>query len=301
MRSTPNWRRLALFAALLAGLPARGVIFYSTGDPSFNTKPPTGRLARCGWQWVGDWGSFQGTVIGPHQFLSARHVGGQVGDIFFFNGVRYAATAFFDDPKDDLRIWVVRGTFLSWAPLFRRNDEVGRRLVVMGRGLGRGAPVEVHGAVRGWHWGGGGGRMRWGEGTVAAVVDGGRAWGSLLLALFQPSSNPNEADLSSGDSGGPVFVDDGGRWMLAGVAAAVAGPFSTTGAGDGFGAAIFDGRGLYARDDANHWKVIEAPKSVPTGYYATRVSTRTAWIDSILQLPYRPSPGALPPRPGRIQ
>ncbi len=292
---------LAVLVALLATGPARGLIFFSTGDPAYNTRPPLGKLANCGWQWVGTWGGFQGTVIGPHQFIAARHTGGRIGDAFMLDGVKFTASAFFDDTGDDLRIWMVHGTFRSWAPLYKGRDEAGKPLVVIGRGLGRGAPVLVKGDLKGWLWGGGAGPLRWGQNSVAAVVDGGPVWGSVLLALFMPSDNPNEADLASGDSGGPVFIRNGGRWELAGVAAAADGPFSETGADKGFEAAIFDGRGLFARDTAGHWRKIEGPKRILTGFYATRVSTRVAWIESILKEPYRPTNQVLLPRPGRPQ
>jgi hypothetical protein len=301
MRNAPHRIGLAALVALLAGGPARALIFFSTGDPAFNTRPPTGKLADCGWQWVGTWGGFQGTAIGPHQFIAARHTGGLVGDAFMLNGVKFTVSAFFDDTGDDLRICMVHGTFRSWAPLYRGRNEAGKVLVVIGRGLGRGPRVELGGRLNGWQWGGGRGPMRWGQSRVAAVVDGGPVWGSLLLALFEPSDNPNEADVATGDSGGPVFVRNGGRWELAGVAAAADGPFSRTGADGGFQAAIFDGRGLYSRDNEGHWRKIEGADRVPTGFYATRVSTRVAWIDSVLREPYRPTIQVLLPRPGRPQ
>jgi hypothetical protein len=250
---------------------------------------------------VGTWGAFQATVIGPHQILAARHVGGRTGDVFFLNGVRFVATAFYDDSGDDLRIWEVRGKFRSWAPLYRAGHEVGKPFVVIGRGLGRGAPVEVDNVVKGWLWGGGGGPMRWGQNSIASIVDGGRAWGTLLFAPFRPSTDPNEADGAGGDSGGPLFIRDGTRWELAGVMAAVDGPFKRFGTGDGFEAAIFDGRGLYRQDNARRWRLIEGLSDVPVGFYATRISTRVAWIDSILALPYRPPDPVLLPRPGRPQ
>ena len=297
----PGWRGLALLAAL-AGCPAvQGLIFYSTGDPAFNTRPPKGALANSGWKWVGAWGDFQGTVIGPHHFLAARHTGGRVGDTFLFNGVRFITSAFFDDGEKDLRIWLVRGTFRSWAPLYRGRDEEGKDLIVIGRGLGRGTPVVAGGALRGWLWGGGAGTLRWGRNSVAAVVDGGPRWGDLLFSFFSPSGGPNQADLAGGDSGGPIFIQDGKRWELAGVAAGVAGRFSATATGDGFAAAIFDGRGLFLLDKAGHWQLISGSKPVSMGFYATRISTRAAWIDSVLNQPYRPISPVLLPRPGRPQ
>ncbi len=263
----------------------RAVIFYSTGDPNYNTTAPTGTLADSGWQWVGYWGSFQGTPIGPHHFLAARHIGGTVGDPFVFNGVSYTTTASFDDTVSDLRIWQISGTFPTWAPLYRTSDEVGRPLVVYGRGLTRGAEVRdvATNTLRGWQWGTGDGRLRWGQNTVNAVVAGGSYWGDLLYATFDATGGINVAHLAIYDSSGPVFIDDGTGWKLAGVAGAVEGPFNTTNTGSGFNAALFDQRGLYTWSGTNWVSVdLNNPTPVPSGFYATRVSVRTSWIDSIV-------------------
>src|SRR4051794_10102560 len=82
--------------------PARAVIFYSTGDPSYNTTAPTGSLADAGWQWQGDWGPFGGTPVATHYFMTAQHVGGGVTGTFTLNGNNYTVIPFADssDFKD---------------------------------------------------------------------------------------------------------------------------------------------------------------------------------------------------------
>jgi hypothetical protein len=278
----------ALLAASAACAPAWGVIFYSTADQTFNTSAPTGSLAGSGSQWVGSWDGFQAAPIAPNYFLAAHHIGGSVGDTFTLNGVNYTTTAYFDDSVSDLRIWQVSGTFPSWAPIYRGSSEVGQSLIVFGRGLSRGSAVTVDGVLKGWQWGSGGGTLRWGQNSVYSVVDGGSYWGSLLYALFQAqdpiTGNPNEAHLAVGDSSGPVFINDGSGWKLAGVAAAVDGPFNTTNSGSGFDAALFDASGLYFDDDGT-WVLVPGPGPVPSGFYATRVSVRASWIDSIAPQP----------------
>jgi hypothetical protein len=287
MRTSP-WAGIFGLAFALACPSAKAVIFYSTADPTYNTAAPSGNLAGSGWQWVGYFDGLQATPIAPSFFLAAHHINGSVGDTFTLNGVNYTTIAYFDDSASDLRIWEVNGVFPSWAPLYRTNDEVGRQLMVFGRGVGRGSPVEVDGSLKGWQWGGGEGTLRWGQNSVYSVVNGGSYWGSLLYSLFEAqdpvSGNPNEADLGQGDSSGPVFINDGSGWKLAGVAAAVDGPFNTTDSGSGFNAALFDASGLYIADDAS-WLYIPGPGPVLTGFYATRVSVRAAWIDSIAPQP----------------
>ncbi len=284
MRALP-WVGLSVLAAALACPAARAVIFYSTADQTFNTTAPTGSLANSGWQWVGTFDGFAATPIAPNCFLAAHHIGGSVGDTFTLNGVTYTTTAYHDDPESDLRIWQVSGTFPSWAPIYRNSDEAGRALVVFGQGRGRGFEVDVNGVAAGWQWGSGGGTLRWGQNTVNSVVDAGAPWGLQLYALFEGNTgNPNEAHLASGDSSGPVFINDGTGWKLAGVAALVDGPFYTSPTSASFEAALFDARGLYF-DNNGTVELISGPSPIPSGFYATRVSVRAAWIDSIAPQP----------------
>ena len=298
--------RPALFLLVLLGafLPAaRAIIYYSTSDPNYNTTAPTGALADSGWQWVGYWGGFQAAPISPHHFLAARHVGGSVGDSFVLNGVTYTTTAFYDDAATDLRIWQISGTFPSWAPLYRSSDETGRTLMVFGRGLTRGAEVTAFGALRGWLWGSGDGRLRWGQNTVSSTLTGVSYWGDLLYATFDQSGGANEAHLATGDSSGPVFINDGAGWKLAGVAAAVDGPFNTSPTGTAFNAALFDVRGVYAHTTSDTvWTLITGSSPVPSGLYATRVSARVAWIDTIVppETPGGDAPLLTPPLLGLL-
>jgi hypothetical protein len=276
------WAVIITLLSLLLFAPAEAVIFYSTADADYNTSAPTGPLADSGWQWVGSWGGFQGAAIGPHHFVTARHVGGVVGEAFILNGISYTTIVSFDDPVSDLRIFEVSQTFPSWAPLYRASDEVGKRLVVFGRGLTRGPEIRAVPAnsLRGWQWGIGDGKLRWGENTVSAAVNGGTYWGNLLRATFDTSGGVNEAALALGDSSGPVFINNGSGWKLAGIAAAVDGPFNTTNTGPGFNAAIFDLRGLY-HGNSSSWILVSGPAAVPGGFYASRISSRVGWIDSI--------------------
>ena len=286
IRAWPKFYFILLSGLLALGFSTsvRAVIFYSTGDPDYNTTAPGGVLSNSGWQLVGDWIGFQGAPIGPHHFIAARHIGGSVGDTFVFNSVSYATTAVFDDAASDLRIWEVSGTFPAWASLYRLSNEVGRPLVVYGRGLTRGAEVRVGGVLKGWQWGAGDGRLRWGKNAVSSVVNGGSYWGQLLYATFDAAGGNDEAHLAVGDSSGPVFIHDGAEWALAGVAAAVDAYFNTTNSGSGFNAAIFDARGLYySSDPANvPWQLLSGATPIPSGFYATRISARLGWIDSVV-------------------
>ena len=212
-------------------------------------------------------------------------MGGTVGDPFTLNGVSYPTVAAFDDTLSDLRIWQINGTFPSWAPLYRASNEAGRSLIVFGRGLTRGAEVrevtDGKNTLCGWQWGAGDGRLRWGQNVVTSAVNGGSYWGDLLYATFDATGGPDEAHLAVGDSSGPLFINDGTGWKLAGIAAAVDAYFNTTNTGAGFNAAIFDSRGLYYGSSTS-WSLEGGPAPIPSGFYVTRVSVRTAWIDGLV-------------------
>jgi hypothetical protein len=281
-------------AAICASAPKTGaVILFGTGDPTANTTAPTGSLANSGWKYEGQWGGFLGTPIAPHFFITAKHVGGSVGQIFFFQGVSYTTVGEFADPYTDLHIWQVSDTFPYFAQLYTTSDEVGRQLVVIGRGTQRGDEIDVKRKARGWGWGTYDSVQRWGENIVSAIVAGGTNNDYLYATFDQPSgrtrtsqSSSNEAHLSSGDSGGGVFLNDGGIWKLAGINYAVDGPFYTSPADTvGFNAALFDARDFYYKDDANNYVLITGKSAVPTGFYSTRISSRAAWILSVIQPP----------------
>jgi len=264
------------------------VIFYSTADPNYNTTAPTDTsLANSGWQWVGYWGSFQGAPIDAHHFLAANHVGGSVGDLFTFQGVAYTTVRTFGDSASDLRIWEVREAFPTWAPLYRASTEVGRTLMVFGRGVTRGAEVRTTVAVTGapanslagWQWANSDGKLRWGQNTVVGTFTH-ATFGEQLAATFDKTGGSNECHLGTGDSSGPLFINDGAGWKLAGVAGLVDSGFSTTSGGATFNAAIFDKRGLYIGTTLQ-----SGPSALPSAFYATRVSVRTTWIDSVLATP----------------
>ncbi|MCX7825904.1 MAG: hypothetical protein N2689_10140 [Verrucomicrobiae bacterium] len=280
-------RALVMFflgAALLMGgsRSSEAVLFYSTGDPSFNTNAPTGSLTNSGWQWQGVWQSaYLGTAIASNFFITARHLNGKVGDVFTFGGVSYTTTALYTTGGVDLAVWQVNGSFPTWAPLYGRSDELGRSFVVIGRGTLRGAEVVVDGELKGWRWGSGSGLWRWGENEVAEVLSYG-GYGSLLYATFDAGAGVNECDLSVGDSGGGLFIKDGETWKLAGINFAVDGNFNTTNSGNGFSAAIFDAGGLWYGSAGNWTYITNQSYDIPTGFYATRISSNRSWIESII-------------------
>jgi hypothetical protein len=266
---------------------ARAVILFDTGVPSVNTTAPGGPLTNSGWQYEGQWGGYLGTPIAPHFFVSAAHIG-QAGSNLTFLGSTYTIVRSFSLPDSDLLVWQVKETFPSFAPLHFKSDEVSRHLVVIGRGTERGSEVTLGGTMRGWNWGNGTGVERWGENDVASVVpDNGR---DLLYATFdqhvQPNDHPSESHLSSGDSGGAIFLNDSsdGVWKLAAINFAVDDLYTAPSTDAKFAAAIFDARDFYSYDGTSFTQ-ISGTNPAPTGFYGSRISSELAWIGSVIADP----------------
>ncbi len=292
---------------LWGGGLAHAVVFYDTGDPAHNREvAPSGAYAGSGWQYQGYFGSKLATMISPNHIITARHVGSFPEFVHksFFNGTATDVTYTVDSSVNggvgywnigttDLRIFKVNGTFSSYAPLYTGSDEVGKELVVMGRGTRRGATVDLGGVSRGWKWGATDGRTRWGRNVVTNIFDD-PSKGELLAVDFDATSGIDEAHLSTGDSGGAVFIKDGGVWKLAGINYAVDGKWDTNNVvGDGteFNAALTDAGGFYVGSDGEGWEYVEDETGdVPSQFYASRISANLAAIQGITGVPEPSAP-----------
>ena len=278
-------------ACVVVAAPADAVILYRTSLPAENTSGPTGELADSGWQYVGHFGGLQGTGIAPRFFITAKHVSG-AGTSFLFRGISYPLERAFHDPASDLTIWKIVGDLPAFAPLYPVADEVGKRLVVIGRGRERGADVYLNGTLRGWDWGADTMIQRWGENIVAGAFLYLNPANPLLFATFDADGLADEAHLAGGDSGGAVFIQQGDSWKLAGVNFSVDGVYRQPGDTQSYAAALFDVRGYYERDSQGNYVQITSPSDVPTSFYATRVSSKLGWIYSVIE------PSADPDRDG---
>lgn len=262
---------IVLFALLLCATAMEAVILYRTSDPAANTTEPRGALAGSGWQYEGNFGAFLGTAIASHYFITAKHLG-KVADKFIYHGSNYRIVHRFPDSQSDLQIFEVAEVLPKYAPLYQRNDEIGQHLVVIGRGTQRGAARMVNGQVRGWRYGPSDSVWRWGENQVASIHE------DRLRVLFERGCFLEEAHLSAGDSGGAVFLNDGGLWKLAGINSDVDHFASGPDGGGPFSAALFDERGSYLDDGT----LLSGNAPVPSAFYAARISSRIAWIRSVI-------------------
>ncbi len=292
-----RWRvqQVGAIAALLAGSmfaasPAKAVLFAGTSDPDHNTTAPTGTLAGSGWQYQGLWRSVQGTTVGDSYFLTAKHLDGTPGQEFTIGGKTYKTIGKVDAPGSvDLTLWQVDGTFDSFAPLYTGTREAGKSAVMFGRGFHtRGEPLleDGDGQLKGWLWEESDTRLRWGRNVVsglAEVNDG----NPVLAAAFDQRGVTDEVHLSSGDSGGGLFIRDGRDWKLAGINHAAQADFRTTADGETVKAAVFDKGGLYRSGEDGFELLPDQFDNIPSLMFSTRVSVNAGWITAAIDSTHR--------------
>lgn len=274
----------ALSIAVIVIAQLKAVILCGSGDPSTNTSAPAGAFANSGWQWQGNFNGYSGTAIGPSHFLTAHHIGGNVGNPFTFNGVNYTTTAVHNDTTTDLSVWTIQGRLPAWAPLYTGapGSEVGKVVVVFGLGTERGAEIHTPGTttVAGWQWGADTRVRRWGVTAVGKIFTDAQ-YGASLFLPFQCFKNYDwvAAGISNGDSGGGTFVYENGQWYLAGVNLSYDGPFSTSpNMSDPFNATVRIGSGYTAPLDGILNNGPTGPAPTPAGSYATEVAPRMNFL-----------------------
>jgi hypothetical protein len=275
------------FAIGISG-QAHAVILLETADPTHNTTTPGDN---SGWQYEGRFIYFLGVPIAPHFFITAAHFGGTVGvDSFNFHGEIYTTIAKHDIAGTDLRIWEVDHAkpFQTYAPLYSGPGETGSTATVYGRGTLRSASIwTVGGESKGYIWGGSSSVQRWGRNVIEGTVSGGAFYGTLLYGDFNNPGIQDECHLSTGDSGGGVFLMQDGLWRLAGVNFSVDGAFrlpadGPTPAGPKVYAALFDRGGLEIEGPQDVWtSVPNGDDDITSSFYSTPIALHTAAILSV--------------------
>ncbi len=254
------------------------VMFADTADITHNSSTPGDN---SGWQYEGKFMTFLGVPIAPYFFITAKHFGGAVGTVFDFHGDSYTTIGFQDTTSTDLRIWEVNHAkpFPVYAPLSSGVADVGATATVYGRGTQRGAALAVSGESKGWLWGPGDDVERWGKNVVEGSYYDGPAYGNLLYCRFNKPGVTDECHLSTGDSGGGLFVLESGLWRLAGINLSVDGPFRTSPGGADLYGSFYDVGGLYYNNGMT--LIPERVTNIPSNFYCSRISTSLAWISGI--------------------
>ena len=221
---------LLLSALLLGNVPAQAVIVAS-GDGTQNTTAP---LDDPGWANLGIRGGLSAIYLGNRWVLTAAHVG--IGTVTF-GGVPYDAipgtTSSFETAPGQLADLIVfklrEDPGLPALAIASAPPPIGAAVVMIGNGRNRGAATTWNG-IDGWLWGAGY-AMRWGTNLVgsapANVTIGStvtRAFWTEFTQSPPPQVTAHEAQAAVGDSGGGLFVKNGGTWQLGGVLFAIA-PF----------------------------------------------------------------------------
>jgi hypothetical protein len=279
-------------------LPASGLIFRDGLSPAPNTRTaPTGDYAGSGWQHQLRYLTSHATIISPKHFITADHLGSseeQVTQQAFFNGVELKTFAIKGTPvrigDSDLQIFEIWETFDDYALLYTKSDEVGKEMVVHGRGIDR--DEEVVG--RGWKWGAyATQKSRWGRNEVGGSVD---VEGNELLHFdFSDVLGEDEAIVSPRDSGGGWFIKDGPIWKLAAVTFSVDASYSSSAIPSNqnrFNGVFYDAGGLSLGNDDSGWDLIptfgesEDPSDIrfyrQTNGYGSRISDRAEEIQALI-------------------
>jgi hypothetical protein len=298
---------LAITTLLSLPPPLRAVVLVRSAQR--NVTPPTGTLTNSGWQWQGRWRNFLGTAISRRFFITAEHVGGNVGEPFILNGVSYNTIASYDDPNTDLQVWKVDKDFPSWAGLYKKDREGERGVVIYGRGTARGGEVVVNGQLKGWLWGDDDHVQSWGTNILVGAsggkadpeAGGGNVPKQRIYWKFDRTGGLNdEATVTAGDSGAGVFIKDLGVWRLAGVNFSVESEFSYPDQSNLLNGALIDVGGLKSGDDI----ITDTVKDNASRGFATRIGGRWEWIFQVVQGQVVPSAGSAlgagVPEPGSL-
>lgn len=163
-------------------------------------------------------GACTGTVVGPREILTAAHC--------------------LDEGVQVVRVWLgppnpeINAASFVFYPgyAFNRPDLYDVGVVLMNEDLPR-TPVAIltsrdarngeTAIVAGW------GRDQTGEGATlrAGSTTINSVGGSLLETLYRPPSS----SICSGDSGGPILLQEGGAWTIAGISSATSNNVCNTG------------------------------------------------------------------------
>lgn len=217
---------LALSSLLILVSATAEAVIIASGDGTGNTTAPS---PDPGWSSLGASSGFLTVVyMGSGWVLTAAHVGtgsptfgGTTYTTIPGSMVQFTTGA---SPADLMVFKVYGDPGVPAADIVATTPSVGTDVIMAGRGRNRGAVTTWLGRD-GWLWDVDS-NLRWGTNAISdddvLIVDAGTATQSLATEFDYSTPPPvlgstHEAQAAIGDSGGPLWVDDGGTWKLAGV------------------------------------------------------------------------------------
>ena len=195
----------------LAGSAAAVII--DSGDGSGNTTAPPDDP---GFAHVGKRSGLTAVYLGNGWVVTANHV--LEGEVIL-GGVTYPAVVGSKTQiaTADLAVFqLATHPPLGILPISSNPDITGETVVMIGHGRNRGTSTTACAPppIGGYLWGAGR-EVRWGENVVTAYQN--ILSTDTFYTTFDSNGLTHEAQGAHGDSGGAVFVQNGGAWELAGI------------------------------------------------------------------------------------
>lgn len=210
-------RHLACALACAALATPAGAVIIDSGDGTGNTTAPGDDP---GWDYVGLRAALTAVYLGNGWVVSANHV---AAGTLILDGIGYP---YVTDSKiqiddgggtlGDLAVWQI-DPYPAWPllPISSEASLVGKKVFMIGQGRDRGAAQTACAPPKDGYLWEGSKTKRWGKNVVEAHVNVLNT--DSFYATFDESGLTHEAQAADGDSGGGVFVKNGGQWELAGV------------------------------------------------------------------------------------
>lgn len=258
----------AVFATIGDAPPARGLIFASPDTEPTEEVPPDFPY----WEHVTQ-RRYEGPTtlyLGAGYALTARHVGmgeipilgkmyapvpGSKRSLMNVNGTAADAMVFALDRNADL-------PDLPLLPIARSPALPGEEVLVIGFGRGREKVIEyeLDGRTQfGFTWTKKGGK-RWGTNRIQSnseILNQGDYTTRAIVFRFDQPLSPGatryEAQATTGDSGGAVFVQREGVWQLVGLMVSVSGEIRVPNASSRYGDTTFAADLTYYREEIMRW------------------------------------------------
>jgi autotransporter-associated beta strand protein len=257
--------RAPFLALLLSGAltsPAFALITIGPDDSTIQTAPANG----APWDFVGElidqFGARGSAVyLGNGYMITADHVDSDVSTVMLDGGQFTIDSTYtpYVIQGADLRIFrITQNPGLPDMPLITSGENAfNQPATIIGWGVGKGTPIPN----QGWNYGDDTTRLeRWGTNTTMGSYYVDPVSGiTYLETAFDSSVGGTEAQLTSGDSGGGLFIKYGNTWTLAAINDSVSGT---------------NGEALYNENPTT--------PAVPDDSYFVAASLYTGLIDSVI-------------------